>query len=71
MIDASSIVAKYQLRVNDRKTIFDYDCNFRYNGGDNSFVVHIAPEDFIDGKVKLSIDGNASFKSIILFDSSN
>ena len=71
IIDTSPIMAKYQIQINDSKTVFDYDCNFRYNGGDNSFLLDIEPDDFIDGKVKLSIDGNASFKTVILVDPSN
>ena len=71
IIDTSSIMAHYQITINDSKRVFDYDCNFPYNGGDNSFLLDIEPDDFIDGKVKLSIDGNASFKSIILIDLSN
>lgn len=71
IIDTTPIIAKYQIQINDSKTVFDYDCNFRYNGGDNSFLLDIEPDDFIDGKVKLSIDGNASFKTVILVDPSN
>ena len=71
IVDTSSIMAQYQITINDSKTVFDYDCNFRYNGGDNSFLLDIEPDDFIDGKVKLSIDGNTSFKTVILVDPSN
>jgi hypothetical protein len=70
IVDITPVVSKFFVFVNSRQ-VFDYDCDFRYNGGDNRFVLQIEPDDFKDGKVELQIDGNASFKTIILVDPSS
>jgi len=70
VVDVTPFMAVYTMKINNR-AVFDYDCVFPFGGGgDNRFVVEIEPEDFADGKVELSIDGNASFKKLILVDHS-
>ena len=70
IVDISPITSKYSVSVNYRH-VFDYDCDFLYNNGDNRIVLQIEPDDFEDGKVELQINGNASFRTIILVDSSS
>ena len=69
IVDITPITSKYSVFINNRH-VFDYDCDFLYNNGDNRRVLQIDPDDFNDGKVELRIDGNASFKTITLVDPS-
>ena len=69
LVQIDPIISKYTLKVKD-KTLFEYDCDFRYNGGDNNLLLNLSSEDFLDGKVVLSIDGNATFKRVVLIASS-
>jgi len=70
LIEMSSIIAKYTLKANRKQTVFEYDCCVPLNGGDNSFVLDLKTEQFIDGQVELSIEGNTSFKKIVLVEPS-
>ena len=69
IVEVSPVISKYSVSINSRR-VFDYDCDFLYSDGDNRFVLQIEPDDFKDGKVDLQIDGNASFKTIILVNPS-
>ena len=70
IVYTSPAVARYAIKVNNR-TVFEYDCVFQYNGGDNHILLRLSSEDFVDGKVELSIDGNAALSKLVLVDLSD
>ena len=65
IVQINPIVAKYSVKINN-ETVFNYNCDFKYNGGDNSILLQLPSDAFEDGHVQLSVDGNASFKKIVL-----
>lgn len=68
LLEPNAIISQFTISC-QQKQLFDYNCDYRFLGGSNSFLIHLDPDLFVNDQAKLHVNGNISFKKIILVDS--